>query len=114
SDIPDKKEKEKAICLAKELLNLLRKKRSKMGFLSALTCGGATFLSTIIPIAAYLILPQPFDILFSFLIIGIMASLFLVHYRSRKMRIHWKITLLQTIAIIIGAVSASLLLGTNI
>lgn len=114
SDIPDKVEKEKAIYLAKELLDLLRKERSRMNVLSALTCGGATFISAAVPIAIYLILPQPIDIFLSFLIIAAMIGLFLVYYRSRKMKIHWKITLLQTIAVIIGAAAISLLLGANI
>ncbi|MBS7624463.1 hypothetical protein KEJ29_02655 [Candidatus Bathyarchaeota archaeon] len=114
SDIPDSVERTKAIHLARELLNLLRRERSKMSILSALACGGATFASAAVPLAIYLSLPQPIDMILSLSIILAMAGIFLVYYRALKMRIHWKITLLQTITVIAGVLIMSLLLSTNI
>jgi uncharacterized membrane protein len=43
--------------------------------------------------------------------VAVIAGVFLVRYRSKKTRVHWKITLYETIAIVIIATVASLLLG---
>jgi hypothetical protein len=45
---------------------------------------------------------------------GIVVSIvgvFLVRYRSRKTQVHWKVSLLETIAIVVIAVIASLIIG---
>ena len=114
SDIPDAREKEKSLFLAREMLNLLRKKRGKMSILSASTCGITTFISGITPITTYLMLPYPFNILVSMSIVGIITGIFLVHYRSTKAKIPWKITLLQTVVIMTVAIIASLILSASI
>jgi hypothetical protein len=41
----------------------------------------------------------------------LIAGIFLVRYRSKKTRVNWKVTLAETIAIVIVAVVVSLLLG---
>ncbi len=114
SDIPDKKERAKSLMLTKEIFNFLRGKRSRANILSALMCGLTTFISGVTPILTYLLLTTPLNLILPFTIIGGVTGLFLVHYRSRKTRINWKITLLQTVVIMTVAVLASLLLGRNI
>ncbi|MBS7614393.1 hypothetical protein KEJ18_01465 [Candidatus Bathyarchaeota archaeon] len=49
----------------------------------------------------------------SLCIVGIVTGFFLIHYRSQKTRVHWKVTIFQTITIIIIAVTTSLLLGSS-
>jgi len=114
SDIPDVKEKEKSLFVAKEMLNLLREKRGRMNILSASACGITTFISGIMPIAAYLMLPPLFNVIVSISIVGVITGLFLVHYRSTKTKIPWKITLLQTVVIMTVAIIASLILSASI
>ena len=114
SDIPDVKEKEKSLFVAKEMLNLLREKRGRMNILSASACGITTFISGIMPIAAYLMLPPLFNVIVSISIVGAITGLFLVHYRSSKTKIPWKITLLQTVVIMTVAIIASLILSASI
>jgi len=114
SDIPDIREKEKSLSLAREMLNLLRKKRGKMSILSASACGITTFLSGIAPIASYLMLPPPLNIIVSMSIVGVITGIFLVYYRSSKTKIPWKMTLLQTIVIMTVAIIASLILSASI
>jgi len=114
SDIPDVKEKEKSLFVAREMLNLLREKRGRMNILSASACGITTFISGIMPIAAYLMLPPLFNVIVSISIVGVITGLFLVHYRSTKTKIPWKITLLQTVVIMTVAIIASLILSASI
>jgi VIT1/CCC1 family predicted Fe2+/Mn2+ transporter len=64
-----------------------------------------------VPISAYFILPKPFDIILSLAIIATVAGFFLVRYRSKRSKVHWKITLLETLVIVAIAVIASLLIG---
>ncbi|MCJ7767753.1 hypothetical protein MUP79_05145 [Candidatus Bathyarchaeota archaeon] len=47
-------------------------------------------------------------------IVGAVVGFFLFRYRSTKSRIHWKITLLETLAIVAIAVKASLLIGGSV
>ena len=114
SDIPDVREKEKSLFVAKEMLNLLREKRGRMNILSASACGITTFISGIMPIAAYLMLPPLFNVIVSISIVGVITGLFLVYYRSSKTKIPWKITLLQTVVIMTVAIIASLMLSASI
>lgn len=45
--------------------------------------------------------------------VGMVAGFFLVRYRSRKSKVHWKITLLETAVIVMIAVIVSLLIGST-
>jgi hypothetical protein len=74
-------------------------------------CGGVTFLAGSVPIATYLLLPQPVHIFVSLGIVAAIVGVFLVGYRSKRARVHWKVTLFETASIIIVASIASLLLG---
>jgi len=95
------------------MFNLLREKRGRMNILSASACGITTFISGIMPIAAYLMLPPLFNVIVSISIVGVITGLFLVYYRSSKTKIPWKITLLQTVVIMTVAIIASLILSTS-
>lgn len=111
SDIPDRKERDKSFMLVKNLFVVLQREVSRANIYAALICGATTFLAGSLPIAAYLILPEPFNTLTALGIVGAVVGIFLVRYRSRKTRINWKITLLETLTIVTIAAVASLLLG---
>jgi hypothetical protein len=64
-----------------------------------------------VPIIAYLVLPYPLDIVLSLAIVAGVVGVFLVRYRARRTRVHWKVTLIETVAIVVIAVVASLVLG---
>ncbi|MEM1585902.1 MAG: hypothetical protein QXF59_00410 [Candidatus Bathyarchaeia archaeon] len=114
SGVSDANKRERALLLTRGIFNLLRAKRNRSSMLSSLVCGVTTFLSGIAPLAIFLSFPYPIDILLSLPIIGAMAGLFLVYYRSRKTKMPWKIILFQTIVVIVIAVVVSLLLGAYI
>jgi len=63
---------------------------------------------------AYLTLPEPLDIILSLSIVGGVVGVFLVRYRSQRTKVHWKVTLLETVIIVTIAVIASLLLGGSV
>jgi hypothetical protein len=111
SDIPDKIERDKSLRLVKELFVLLHKEISRSNLYAALIAGTATYLAGIMPIIAYLTLPKPFDIITSLGIVGAIVGFFLVRYRSGRTKVHWKITLAETVVIIVIAVIASLIIG---
>ncbi len=111
SDIPDKKERDKSLLLVEKLFLVLDKEIRSSNLVSALISGVTTFLAGSIPIATYLVLPLPFNIILSLGIVAAIAGIFLVHYRSRKTRRHWKVTMLETLAIVAIATLASLVLG---
>lgn len=111
SDIPDKKERDKSIILLKNLFTILRREVNRANLYAAMVCSATTFSAGSIPITAYLALPNPANILTSLGFVGVAVGVFLVHYRSRKTRVNWKITLLETLVIVIIATLASLLLG---
>lgn len=111
SDIPDKKERDKSLLLTQELFTLLGKQIHRSNVFGAIISGTTTFLAGIIPIATYLILPAYYNIGFSLFEVGIISGVFLARYRSKKTRVNWKITLAETIAIVIVATVVSLLLG---
>ena len=111
SDIPDKKERDKSLILINKLFILLNKEIHRSNLYAAIICGGTTFLAGIVPIATYILLPSPYDIVFSLSIVAAVVGLFLVRYRSKKTRVNWKITFTETIAIVIVATVASLILG---
>lgn len=111
SDIPDKKERDKSLLLINKLFILLGKQIHRSNAYAAIICGITTFIAGIIPIVTYLILPTPLNIVLSLSIVGAVVGLFLVRYRSKKTRVNWKITFFETIAIVIIATIASLILG---
>jgi hypothetical protein len=111
SDIPDKTERDRSLLLVKQLFVLLHKEINRSNLYAALIACTTTYLAGIIPIIAYLALPTPFDIILSLSVVCIVVGIFLVRYRSERTKVHWKITLAETIAIIIIAVIASLIIG---
>jgi hypothetical protein len=111
SDIPDITERDKSLRLMKEVFTLLRGEISKSNLYAALICSTTTFLAGIIPITAYLFLPEPFNVILSLSIVGAIVGVFLVRYRSRRTKVHWQITLTETIVIVAIAVMASLVIG---
>jgi hypothetical protein len=111
SDIPDKKERDKSLLLVQKLFTLLGKEIHRSNLFAAIICGTTTFVAGIIPIAAYLLLPPTVNITVSLVLVVAIVGFFLVRYRSKKTRVNWKITLAETLAIVIIAVVASLILG---
>ena len=111
SDIPDKKERDKSLLLVQKLFTLLGKQIHRSNLYAAIICGTTTFLAGIFPIAAYLVLPPYYNIVVSLILVIAIVGVFLVRYRSKKTRVNWKVTLSETIAIVIIATVASLLLG---
>jgi len=113
SDIPDKKERDKSLLLVQKLFTLLGKQIHRSNLYAAIICGTTTFVAGIIPIAAYILLiaQSPLNIIVSLILVSAIVGVFLVRYRSKKTRVNWKITLFETLAIVIIATIASLILG---
>jgi DNA-binding PadR family transcriptional regulator len=113
SDIPDKKERDKSLLLVKKLFVILDREIHRSNVYAAIICGTTTFLAGSIPIATYLALTDfyPLNIILSLSVVAAVVGIFLVRYRSRKTRVSWKITLIETMTIIIVATLASLVLG---
>jgi VIT1/CCC1 family predicted Fe2+/Mn2+ transporter len=111
SDIADRKERNKSLMLVEHLFTVLHKEISRSNIVAALICGTTTFMAGIVPILAYLVLPKPYDIILSLGIVGTVVGVFLVRYRSKRTKVHWKITLFETAAIVVIAVVASLIIG---
>lgn len=112
-DIPDKEERIKSLKIIKHLFIILRREITKSNLLAALVCSTTTFLAGIIPIAAFFALPQPFGFILAIIIVGAITLTFLVHYRTKKTRVPWKITLLETLVIVAVAIIASLIIGSG-
>ena len=108
---PDKKERDKSLILINKLFILLNKEIHRSNLYAAIICGGTTFFAGIVPIATYILLPSPYDSVFSLSTVAAVVDLFRVRYRSKKTRFNWKITFIETIVIIIVATVASLILG---
>ncbi len=111
SDIPDKKERDKSLLLVQKLFTLLGKQIHRSNLYAAIICGTTTFIAGIIPIATYLVLPPIYNVVVSLILVAFISGVFLARYRSKKTRVNWKVTLLETVAIVIIATVASLLLG---
>lgn len=111
SDIPDKKERDKSLMLVQKLFTLLSKQIHRSNLYAAIICGTTTFIAGIIPIATYLVLPPIYNVIVSLILVAVISGVFLARYRSKKTRVNWKITLLETLAIVVIATVASLLLG---
>ena len=114
SDISDKNERDKSLLMLKQLFTVLRKGISRSNFYAALICSTTTFLAGILPIIVFLSFPSPLDIIMSLGIVGTVVGGFLVRYRSKRTKVHWKITLFETVAIVLIAVIASLVLGGSV
>ncbi|MGF3521571.1 MAG: hypothetical protein ACQXXJ_00550 [Candidatus Bathyarchaeia archaeon] len=111
SDIPDKKERDKSLLLVEKLFLVLGKEIHRSNLYAAVICSTTTFLAGSIPIIVYVTLPTPLDIIASLGIVAAIAGVFLVRYRSKKTRVHWKVTLAETLTIVAIATVASLVLG---
>ncbi|MGB9915180.1 MAG: VIT1/CCC1 transporter family protein [Candidatus Bathyarchaeales archaeon] len=111
SDIPDQMERNKSLLLMKKLFTLLNKEIHRSNLYAATICGTTTFIAGSIPIITYIFLPDPLDIILSLTMVAIIVGIFLVRYRSKRTSVNWKITFFETIAIVIIATVASLLLG---
>jgi len=111
SDIPDKKERDKSLMLVKRLFTVLGKEIHRSNLYAATICGTTTFLAGSIPIVSYIALNPPLNMILSLSIVAAIVGIFLVRYRSKKTRVHWKITLAETLVIVAIATIASLILG---
>lgn len=112
SDIPDKKERDKSLLLVQKLFTLLSKEIHRSNLYGAIISGTTTFIAGIVPIATYLALPHFYNIAVSLGEVIVISGVFLARYRSKKTRVNWKVTLAETIAIVIIATAVSLLLGS--
>jgi DNA-binding PadR family transcriptional regulator len=112
-DIPDKAERAKSLMLVKRLFTVLNKEIHRSNLVAAIICSTTTFIAGIIPIAAFILLlgESPFNLIVSLAIVATIVGVFLVRYRSKKTRVNWKITLTETVVIVVIATIASLLLG---
>lgn len=113
SDIPDKKERDKSLLLVQKLFTVLGKQIHRSNIYGAVISGVTTFIAGIVPIATYLVLVDfwPFNFILSIILVAITVGIFLVRYSSKKTRVNWKVTLAETIAIVVIATVVSLLLG---
>jgi VIT1/CCC1 family predicted Fe2+/Mn2+ transporter len=113
SDNPDKKERNKSLILIRQLFVILDKEIHKSNVYASIIVGVTTFAAGSLPIVTYLTLTQfdPLNIILSLSIVGVVVGIFLVRYRSRKTRVNWKMTFIETLTIIIIATIASLILG---
>lgn len=113
SDNPDKKERNKSLILIKQLFVILDREIHRSNIYASIIVGVTTFAAGSLPIVTYLALTQfyPFNIILSLCIVGVVVGIFLVRYRSKKTRVNWKITFIETLTIIIIATIASLALG---
>lgn len=109
--ISDQKERDKSLMLIKNLFVVLKGQIGRANLFAATLCAVTAVISGIIPIASYILLPSPLNIIISLSFIGVIVILFLVRYRIKKTDVHWKVTLIETLVIIIVAVIASLFIG---
>ncbi|MEX2680958.1 MAG: hypothetical protein Q6373_005120 [Candidatus Sigynarchaeota archaeon] len=114
SDLPDKRERGKALALLEELFQVFKSEIRKESIFSAIICGVTTFLAGSLPIMLFLLLEPPWDLISALSVVAVFIGMFLVKYRSTRSRVNWKVTLLETVIIIIVAVVASILLGQSI
>jgi hypothetical protein len=95
----------------KSLFTVLDKEIHRSNLYAAIICGTTTFLAGSLPIIIYLSLSRPLNLILSMGVVAVIVGVFLVRYRSKKTRVPWKITLYETIVIVIIATIASLVLG---
>jgi len=113
-DLSDKAERSKSLNLVRQLFTVLHKEISRSNLYAATISGITTFLAGSLPIVAYLTLPEPLGIILSLCMVGTIVGVFLVRYRSKRTKVHWSITLIETIVIVTIAALASLLVGVSI
>jgi hypothetical protein len=111
SDIPDKRQRDKSLMLVENLFLVLGKEIHRSNLYAAIVCSTTTFMAGILPILTYVLLPSPFNLILSLGEVTVISGIFLVRYRSRKTRVHWKITLAETLGIVAIATVVSLLLN---
>jgi hypothetical protein len=113
SDNPNKKERNKSLILIKKLFVILDREIYRSNVYASIIVGTTTFIAGSVPIVLYLTLNQfyPFNVVLSLGFVAIIVGFFLVRYRSKKTRVNWKMTFIETLAIIIIATIASLILG---
>jgi VIT1/CCC1 family predicted Fe2+/Mn2+ transporter len=109
--ISDKNERDKSLTLIGDLFKVLNKQIGRANLYSATLCAVTAIVSGIVPIALYVLLSPPLNIIISVAFIGVIVILFLVRYRTKKTNVHWKVTLIETLGIIVVSVIASLLIG---
>jgi len=97
--------------LVKHLFTVLHKDINRSNLLAALICGTTSFTAGIIPIMVYFVLTKSLNIILSLAIVATVTGFFLVRYRYKKSKVHWKITLLETAVIVLIPVIVSLLIG---
>lgn len=114
SDNPDRGQRLKSIELLKQIFTLLHREVQKANIMSAIVCALTTLFAGFTPILVYLLLPTPYNLLSSVAFIGSIVVLLLARYRSKMTRIPLKITLLETLIIMLIATFASILLGTSL
>ncbi len=115
SDIPDKKERDKSLLLVEKLFLVLGKEIHSSNLYAAIICASTSFIAGSVPIFAYVALPPPTNVIVALAVVAVVSGIFLVRYRSKRTRVHWKVTLLETLAIVVIATVASLLLNlTNL
>jgi len=110
NDILDKGERTKSLRLVGDLFSILRRQRTRTNLRAALTCSITTFFVGVLPVVFFSALTSPLNVFFSFGVIGAMLVI-LVRYRAEKSKVHWKTTLMETLAIIAIAVIISLIFG---
>lgn len=111
--ISDTKKRDRSLTLVGELFTLLHGQITRANLFAATVCSITTFAAGFMPISVYLVLPSPLHIILSLGIVGAVVGVFLVRYRSGRTKVHWKVTLLETVVIILIAVTASLLLSVG-
>ncbi|NHV60763.1 MAG: hypothetical protein HA492_05120 [Candidatus Verstraetearchaeota archaeon] len=109
--IEDGEERDKSLILLKSLFAVLKKEISRSNLFSAVLCAVTTFLSGIVPISLFVLIPPPFGIIASLVFVGIVVGIFLARYRSKKMKVRWRVTLVETVALVIISVAIALLIG---
>lgn len=114
SDNPDKGQRLKSIELLKQVFSLLNKEVQKINIISAILCAITTLFAGFMPITLYLTFPTPYNLLASITLVGVIVILLLSRYRSKMTKVPLKITLLETLVIILAATLASILLGLNL
>jgi uncharacterized membrane protein HdeD (DUF308 family) len=90
---------------------VLHKEISRSSIVAIVICGTTTFLAGILPIITYFAQQGPLNIAESLGIVGAIVGVFLARYRSRRSKVHWKTTLLETVAIVTIAIVVSLLVS---
>ncbi|MEM1986202.1 MAG: hypothetical protein QXG36_02090 [Nitrososphaeria archaeon] len=114
SDNPDKGQRLKSIELLKQVFSLLNREVQKINIISAVLCAVTTLFAGFLPITLYLTFPAPYNFIASITLVGVIVILLLARYRSKMTKVPLKITLLETLVIILAATLASILLGLNL